>query len=49
MNEKFVERLRSEIEEIKASGLYKNERIISSSQGAEITVGGRKGAELLRQ
>jgi glycine C-acetyltransferase len=42
MNEKFVERLRNEIEEIKASGLYKNERIISSPQGAEITVGGRK-------
>ncbi|RYY86818.1 MAG: glycine C-acetyltransferase, partial [Chitinophagaceae bacterium] len=42
MNEKFVARLRTEIEEIKTSGLYKNERIISSPQGAEITVNGRR-------
>src|SRR5574339_341611 len=42
MNEKFIERLRTEIEEIKTSGLYKNERIITSPQGAEITVGGKK-------
>ena len=42
MNEKFVKRLQSEIEEIKTSGLYKNERIISSPQGAEITVNGKK-------
>jgi glycine C-acetyltransferase len=38
MNEKFIERLRTEIEEIKESGLFKNERIIASPQGAEITV-----------
>lgn len=41
MNEAFVQRLRTEIEEIKTSGLYKNERIISSPQGAEITVNGK--------
>ena len=38
MNENFVKRIAREVEEIKASGLYKTERIISSSQGAEITV-----------
>src|SRR2546423_1984282 len=38
MNAKFAERLSSEIEEIKGSGLYKTERIIESPQGAEITV-----------
>jgi glycine C-acetyltransferase len=42
MNENFVKRLATELEEIKTSGLYKNERIISSPQGAEITVGGKK-------
>src|SRR5436190_7393690 len=42
MNEKFVERLKSEIEEIRSSGLYKTERIIASPQGAEITVNGKK-------
>jgi len=41
MNEKFVKRIAKEVEEIKTSGLYKNERIISSSQGAEITVNGK--------
>jgi glycine C-acetyltransferase len=41
MNEAFVQRLRTEIAEIRSSGLYKNERIISSPQGAEITVNGR--------
>src|SRR6476659_7657083 len=42
MNQNFVKRLQTEIEEIKTSGLYKNERIISSPQGAEITVNGKK-------
>ena len=42
MNEKFVERMRSEIEEIKSSGLYKTERIITSPQGAEIVVNGKR-------
>src|SRR5438046_763914 len=39
MNENFVKRVEKEIGEIKSSGLYKNERVISSPQGAEITVG----------
>jgi glycine C-acetyltransferase len=42
MNEKFVARIKAETEEIKTSGLYKNERVISSPQGAEITVNGKK-------
>jgi glycine C-acetyltransferase len=41
MNENFSKRLRTEIEEIKSAGLYKNERIITSRQGAEIQVGGK--------
>src|SRR5215203_4169945 len=41
MNEKFVQRIQTEVEEIKQSGLYKTERIISSSQGVEITVNGK--------
>jgi glycine C-acetyltransferase len=42
MNASFVERIAAELEEIKASGLFKTERIIASAQGAEITVGGKK-------
>ena len=42
MNEKFVERISKELDEIKTSGLYKTERVISSPQGAEITVNGRQ-------
>ena len=41
MNENFVKRLGSEIEGIKSAGLYKNARIITSCQGAEIQVGGK--------
>src|SRR6202012_2947880 len=41
MNDRFVKRFRTEIEEIKESGLYKTERINTSPQGAEITVNGR--------
>jgi glycine C-acetyltransferase len=41
MNENFVKRIAAEVEEIKASGLYKTERIITSPQGAEITVNGK--------
>jgi glycine C-acetyltransferase len=41
MNEKFVNRIAREIEEIKKSGLYKTERIITSPQGPEITVNGK--------
>ena len=42
MNEKLVQRIAKEVEEIKTAGLYKTERIIESPQGAEITVGGKK-------
>ena len=41
MNENFVKRIAGEVEEIKTSGLYKKERIITSPQGPEITVGGK--------
>src|SRR6476620_4921542 len=41
MNDKFVNRIGNEVEEIKTSGLYKTERVISSPQGAEITVNGK--------
>ncbi len=41
MNEKFAKRIGNELDEIKAAGLYKNERIITSDQGAEIEVGGK--------
>jgi glycine C-acetyltransferase len=42
MNESFINRIGKELEEIKTAGLYKNERIITSDQGAEIEVGGKK-------
>ena len=42
MNENFVKRLSSELEEIRSAGLYKNERIITSDQGAEIEVGNKQ-------
>src|SRR5690349_11798651 len=38
MNENFVHRIYAELQEIEASGLLKKERIITSPQGAEITV-----------
>ena len=41
MNEKFVQRIYEETEEIESAGLLKKERIITSPQGAEITVGGK--------
>jgi glycine C-acetyltransferase len=41
MNQTFVKRIASELEEIKTSGLFKNERIIASEQGAEIIVNGK--------
>ena len=41
MNTKFVERIGAELAEIKDAGLYKNERIITSEQGAKITVNGK--------
>jgi glycine C-acetyltransferase len=41
MNESLITRLAVELDEIKANGLYKTERIIESPQGAEITVNGK--------
>ncbi|RYG41482.1 MAG: glycine C-acetyltransferase, partial [Chitinophagaceae bacterium] len=42
MNHKFVDRISSELDEVKKAGLYKTERVITSPQGAEITVNGKK-------
>ncbi|HJS55938.1 MAG TPA: glycine C-acetyltransferase [Chitinophagaceae bacterium] len=41
MNKNFVKRIAKEVDDIKAAGLYKNERIITSQQGAEIVVNGK--------
>lgn len=41
MNSKFASRISAELEEIQSAGLFKNERIISSEQGAEIIVNGK--------
>lgn len=38
----FYSRIQKELQEIQDAGLYKNERIIESEQGAEILVNGRK-------
>jgi glycine C-acetyltransferase len=40
MNQKFITRLQKELDEIRSAGLFKNERVITSEQGAEIQVGG---------
>src|SRR5689334_11595281 len=42
MNHKFVERISAELDEIRTAGLYKSERVITSAQGAEIEVNGKK-------
>jgi glycine C-acetyltransferase len=42
MNQNFANRVSGELEAIKTAGLYKTERIITSRQGAEIEVGGKK-------
>ncbi|MEO8171841.1 MAG: glycine C-acetyltransferase [Sediminibacterium sp.] len=42
MNEKFVTRIQEEIKEIESAGLIKKERIITSEQGPEITVNGKR-------
>lgn len=42
MNEAFVQRIAAELKEIDQAGLTKKERIITSEQGAEIMVNGRK-------
>lgn len=41
MNDKFARRIANEVNDVKSAGLYKTERIISSPQGAEITVNGK--------
>lgn len=38
MNQGFVERIQSELEDIRVAGLFKSERVITSEQGPEITV-----------
>ncbi len=42
MNEAFVQRIAAELNEIDQAGLTKKERIITSEQGAEIMVNGRR-------
>ena len=42
MNPKFVNRIAKEVEDIRAAGLYKKERIIESPQGAEILSAGKQ-------
>jgi glycine C-acetyltransferase len=42
MNTAFSKRIGNELAEINAAGLFKKERIISSEQGAEITVNGKQ-------
>jgi glycine C-acetyltransferase len=41
MDEKLVQRITKEVEDISSSGLYKTERVIASPQGAEIVVNGK--------
>lgn len=45
MNEKFAQRIASEVEDIKQSGLFKKERVITSPQGAEIMAQPPAGGE----
>lgn len=42
MNQSFVHRIEKELEEIRQAGLFKQERIIASEQGAEILVNGKR-------
>ena len=42
MNESFVNRIEKELDVIRSAGLFKQERIIASEQGAEILVNGKK-------
>lgn len=42
MNHTFVSRISAGLDEIREAGLFKSERIITSPQGAEITVNGKK-------
>jgi glycine C-acetyltransferase len=42
MHEPFVSRVATQLDEIRSAGLFKNERVIASAQGAWILVNGRK-------
>jgi glycine C-acetyltransferase len=42
MHESFVKRISGQLDEIRSAGLFKTERVISSEQGVEIVVKGRK-------
>jgi glycine C-acetyltransferase len=42
MNENFVNRIKQELQEIEAAGLFKKERVITSEQGPEIEVNGKR-------
>ncbi len=42
MNNRFVDRIKAELVDIESAGLLKKERIITSEQGAEIIVNGKK-------
>jgi glycine C-acetyltransferase len=42
MHESFVNRIADQLDEIRSAGLFKTERVISSEQGVEIVVKGRK-------
>ena len=41
-NSAFLQHLQQQIEDVKAEGLYKAERIITSQQHAGVTVGGKQ-------
>ncbi len=41
MNESFLKRISTQLEEVRGAGLFKTERVISSSQGVEIAVNGQ--------
>ncbi len=41
MNQAFINRISNELKEIESAGLFKNERVITSEQGPEITVNGK--------
>ncbi|MEJ7829149.1 MAG: glycine C-acetyltransferase [Segetibacter sp.] len=42
MNENFISRIKHELDEIESAGLFKKERVITSEQGPEITVNGKR-------
>ena len=47
MNQKLQQHLAAELAKIQAAGLYKDERILATPQGARIAVAGADGRELL--